>query len=35
MRARALDLLRHISEHRHLGVEIVHEAYLVDIEAAD
>jgi hypothetical protein len=35
VRALALDLLRHISEHRHLGVEIVHEAYCVDIEAAD
>lgn len=35
IRGQALDLLRHISEHRHLGVEIVHEAYCVDIEAAD
>ena len=35
VRGQALDVLRHISEHRHLGVEIVHEAYSVDIEAAD
>lgn len=35
VRSRSLDLLRHISEHRHMGVELVHEAYLVDIEAAD
>lgn len=35
VRARGLALLRHLSEHRHLGVEIVYEAYFVDIEAAD
>lgn len=35
VRSRGLDLLRHISEHRHLGAELVNEAYLVDIEAAD
>lgn len=35
VRSRTLDLLRHISEHRHLGAEMVHEAYLVDIEAGD
>ena len=35
MRSKTLDLLRHISEHRHLGAEMVHEAYLVDIEAGD
>jgi phage shock protein A len=35
IRARGLALLRHLSEHRHLGVEIVYEAYFVDIEAAD
>lgn len=35
VRARGLALLRHLSEHRHQGVEIVYEAYFVDIEAAD
>jgi len=35
VRTRGLSLLHHLSEHRHLGVEIVYEAYFVDIEAAD
>lgn len=35
LRSEALDLLRHVSEHRHMGVDVVHDAYLVDIEAGD
>jgi hypothetical protein len=35
VRSRGLGLLHHLSSHRHLGVEIVYEAYFVDIEAAD
>jgi hypothetical protein len=35
VRTRGLSLLHHLSAHRHLGVEIVYEAYFVDIEAAD
>jgi hypothetical protein len=35
IRTRGLSLLHHLSAHRHLGVEIVYEAYFVDIEAAD
>jgi hypothetical protein len=30
-----LDLLTRISHHRHLGAELVYDAYHVDIEAAD
>jgi hypothetical protein len=31
----ALDLLTRISHHRHLGAELVYDAYHIDIEAAD
>ena len=31
----ALDLLTRISRHRHLGAELVYDAYNVDIEASD
>ncbi|GAC1517397.1 MAG: hypothetical protein NVS1B12_02540 [Acidimicrobiales bacterium] len=31
----ALDLLTRIARHRHLGAELVYDAYNVDIEAAD
>lgn len=31
----AFDLLGRISRHRHLGADLVYEAYTVDIEAAD
>jgi hypothetical protein len=34
-RTAALDLLTRISRHRHLGAELVYDAYNVDIEAAD
>jgi Hemerythrin HHE cation binding domain len=30
-----LDLMKRISHHRHLGAELVYDAYQVDIEAAD
>ena len=35
LRERALELLGRISRHRHLGADLVYEAYTVDIEAAD
>jgi hypothetical protein len=35
VRTAGLRLLQHLSEHRHLGVDLVQDAYLVDIEAAD
>jgi hemerythrin HHE cation binding domain-containing protein len=35
VRELALELLGRISRHRHLGAELVYEAYTVDIEAAD
>ena len=35
LRTEGLSLLHHLSSHRHLGVEIVYDAYFVDIEAAD
>ena len=31
----ALDLMTRITRHRHLGAELVYDAYHVDIEAAD
>lgn len=35
LRELAFDLLGRISRHRHLGADLVYEAYTVDIEAAD
>lgn len=35
VREQAFELLGRISRHRHLGAELVYEAYTVDIEAAD
>jgi hypothetical protein len=35
VRETVLDLLRQIAHHRHLGADLVYEAYNVDIEATD
>jgi hypothetical protein len=35
VREQILDLLRQISHHRHLGADLIYQAYNVDIEASD
>jgi hypothetical protein len=35
LRAAGLDLLRHLAHHRHLGADLLHEAYTVDIAVGD
>jgi hypothetical protein len=35
VRAHALDLLRHLFEHRHRGAEILYDAYAIDVSPAD
>jgi hypothetical protein len=35
VRELVLDVLRQIGHHRHLGADLVYQAYNVDIEASD
>ena len=35
VRTQALQLMRQLLEHRHLGAEVVYDAYAVDVSAAD
>ena len=35
LRNTALDVMRRVTHHRHLGADLVYEAYSVDIEASD
>jgi hypothetical protein len=35
LRDRVVEVLGHLLRHRHLGADLVYEAYMVDIEAAD
>ena len=35
VRMHALDLLRHLLEHRHRGAELVYDAYAIDVSPAD
>jgi hypothetical protein len=35
VRVHALDLLRHLLEHRHRGAELLYDAYSVDVSPAD
>ena len=35
VRTQALELLRAVSRHRHEGTDLLYDAYMVDITAAD
>ena len=35
VRTQALQLMRQLLEHRHLGAEVVYDAYAIDVSAAD